>query len=585
MARNKQSSSRQWYAMDLHLHTPASSDYQEPGVSYLDILKRAEARGLDIIAFTDHNTVAGYRIMQADIQQLELLESLNRIQPEERKLLGEYRKLLSRITVLPGFEFTATFGFHILAIFSPDKPIREIEHLLLNLNIPTDQLDKGSATVGASSDVLTAYRMIANAGGLAIAAHANSTNGVAMRGFNFGGQTKIAYTQDLNLAALEVTDLTVRGKRTTAGFFNGTKPEYPRRMHCIQGSDAHRLTMDPQRKKNLGVGDRVTEALLPGPTFDCLLELFTSNDFARTRPRRQKTEPVFDFVRAAQEEGANIIQDFHESMTVRGGHLYAIIADICAFANTNGGTLYIGINSESGKPVPGIARPAQAVQQIEKEISNRISPPLQCTVDVHSAADKKIIRILIPNGDDPPYAVDDNKIYVRSESETGLAVRDEIVELVKRGVGETVVPPQMKSASADSPKDSSEEPEAAPVPDDNAPRTGVEVVSFDERKGARYYSLRDLRNGNVVKNVTKTSARRLWHYALMAYEKLPRDLAEAELEWQGDYALIRHQKQGQLNRYDLVQRTGKDQYRFFFGVTEDGIHGGWSGLVNGGEEE
>ena len=53
--------------MDLHLHTPASSDYQDPGISYLDILRRAEVRGLDIIAFTDHNTVAGYSQMMEEI--------------------------------------------------------------------------------------------------------------------------------------------------------------------------------------------------------------------------------------------------------------------------------------------------------------------------------------------------------------------------------------------------------------------------------------------------------------------------------------------------------------------------------------
>jgi len=53
-----------WYTMDLHLHTPASSDYQQNGVEYLDILKQAETRGLDMIAFTDHNTVAGYRRMK-----------------------------------------------------------------------------------------------------------------------------------------------------------------------------------------------------------------------------------------------------------------------------------------------------------------------------------------------------------------------------------------------------------------------------------------------------------------------------------------------------------------------------------------
>lgn len=50
--------------MDLHLHTPASNDYQQSGVTYLDILRQAEIRGLHIIAFTDHNTVAGFATMK-----------------------------------------------------------------------------------------------------------------------------------------------------------------------------------------------------------------------------------------------------------------------------------------------------------------------------------------------------------------------------------------------------------------------------------------------------------------------------------------------------------------------------------------
>ncbi|MEK6220770.1 MAG: transcriptional regulator, partial [Chloroflexota bacterium] len=327
MAKLKQNSPRKWYTMDLHLHTPASSDYQEQQATYLDILQRAEARGLDIIAFSDHNTVAGYRIMEEEIKQLELLKKLDRIMPEEDIRLKEFLRLREKILVLPGFEFTATFGFHILAVFPPDKPVREIEHLLLQLNVPVDQIDEGSATIGASADVLMAYQLINEAGGMAIAAHANSSNGVAMRGFSFGGQTKIAYTQDPNLMALEVTDLESRSKRTTARFFSGTKPEYPRRMHCIQGSDAHRLSTDSQRTKNLGIGDRVTEVLIPEVSFQALHELFTSNDFARTRPRRKKKgEPDFDYIRIAREEGSNIVQDFHESMSSRGGKLYAVIA-------------------------------------------------------------------------------------------------------------------------------------------------------------------------------------------------------------------------------------------------------------------
>jgi len=223
----------QWYTMDLHLHTPASSDYQQPNASYLDILRRADEQDLDMVAITDHNTVAGLRRMHDEIQQLEMLKRLNRLLPEEQSRLDDYQRLSERVMILPGFEFTATFGFHILAIFAPEKPLREIEHILLDLNIPADQLDEGSVTVGASADVLTAYEKINAAGGLVIAAHANSTNGVAMRGFRFGGQTKIAYTQDSNLHALEVTDLDRKERHSTAGFFSGAKPEYPRRMHCI----------------------------------------------------------------------------------------------------------------------------------------------------------------------------------------------------------------------------------------------------------------------------------------------------------------------------------------------------------------
>jgi hypothetical protein len=247
MAKKRSRTSMQWINIELHLHTPASSDYQQPEVSFLDILHRAESRGLAMIAFTDHNTVAGYRRMREDVEQLELLEKLKRILPDEQARLSEYRRLLDKILVLPGFEFTATFGFHVLGIFPPQKPTREIEHLLLDLEIPPDQLDDGSATIGASTDVLTAFRLIDEGGGLAIAAHANSNNGVAMRGFPIGGQTKIAYTQDNHLHALEVTDLENKSKRSTAAFFSGTKPEYPRRMHCIQGSDAHRLTTDSAR--------------------------------------------------------------------------------------------------------------------------------------------------------------------------------------------------------------------------------------------------------------------------------------------------------------------------------------------------
>ena len=105
MAKKRSRTSMQWSTIDLHIHTTASSDFQQLEVTFLDVLHRAEARDLDVIAFADHNTVSGYRRMQEEIQQLEFLEKLKRIHPEEQNRLNEYRRLLDKILVLPAFEF------------------------------------------------------------------------------------------------------------------------------------------------------------------------------------------------------------------------------------------------------------------------------------------------------------------------------------------------------------------------------------------------------------------------------------------------------------------------------------------------
>lgn len=581
--------------MDLHLHTPASNDYQEAGVTYLDILRRAEARGIDVIAFTDHNTVAGYRALREEIDDLELLERKGRLLPDEKKRLDEYRRLLDKILLLPGFEFTAAFGFHILGLFAPDTTVREIEHILLSLNVPPDQLDLGSSTVGATTDVLTAYRQINQAGGLVIAAHANSTNGVAMRGFGFGGQTKIAYTQDPHLHALEVTDLEQKGRRTAAAFFNGSKPEYPRRMHCIQGSDAHRLARDPHNTKNLGVGDRPTEAHLSDLTFAALRELFLANDFAVTRPYRPSTKEVFDYIQASREEGESIVQAFHESATQRGGRLYAVLADVCAFANTNGGTIYIGVGADPKSPALDLPNVPELIDQLRSEIDRKMTPSLEVTVDAQETRGKKIVRVIVPRGAEPPYAIDDNKVYVREETETSLAVRDEIVQLVLRGKG-AIAPgpaaaavPVIEEEGAVPPPSEAERVAAAPAPVPveapgaiKPPLTGVEIVASQERDGVKYHTLRDLRNGSVVKNVTRSSARRLWHYAITEKESHP-TIDLNSIAWVGAIGQWKKYQRGGATRYDLVQRAD-DGLRIFYGVTEDGIHGEWK-KVAGGEEE
>lgn len=573
----------QWYRVDLHLHTPGSSDYKDNDASYIDILRRAEYRGVDIIAFTDHNTVAGYKAMMAEIDRLAFLEQSGRALADELRILAEYRRLLDKILVLPGFEFTATFGFHVLGIFQPQASVSFLEHLLLSLNVPPDAIEAGDTAPGATADVLDAYRVINEAGGIAIAAHANSAHGVAMRGLSFGGQTRIAYTQDKNLHALELTDLARSGRGSTQRFFNGTKAEYPRRMHCIQGSDAHALdTFKEGRNTRFGVGERVTEMLLRERSFEAIKEMLEGTDYSRHRPYNPDHQP-YDFILAARDEGASLVQSFHESMERKGGRLHAIMADVCAFANTNGGTIYVGLSPNKSKQPKGVGAPQDAIRMLQNEINRLFTPALDVQIDAQETQGKQILRILVPYGEDRPYAISDNKIYLRDEAETNLAVRDEIVNLVRQGMvlnnGEVADVamnlPEINNTEIDVtdgilPDEPVDEMERAVQP----PRSGVEIADIEERSGTTYYTMRDLRNGSKVSNVTRSSARRLWHYAIKQHEGNPVKLEK--VDWQeGEVALWRRYHKAGSVRYDLVQRDN-GYVRAYYGVTENGMHGPWT---------
>ena len=565
MTRRRTTPKSTWRRMDLHVHTPASADYLEE-VSYLDILEVAEQKKLDIMAFTDHNTVAGYREMKEEIDGLEMLENLGRIQSQEQKRLKKYRRLMKKVLVLPGFEFTATLGFHVLGIFSPRTDVRELEFILRELNIPLGKIDAGSTEVGATTDVLTAYRVIDEAGGIVIAAHANTNHGVAMRKMGFGGQTRIAYTQDPHLHALEVTDLHKKGRRTAIRFFNGSRPEYPRPMRCIQGSDAHRLRSDPNDRRHLGLGERAMEVFLPEVSFEALRKVFLGSDFALTRPYRPAKQ-VVDYLQATRKEGPSIMQDFHARYTRRGGHLYAILADVGAFANTNGGTVYVGVSANPKEPPVGVGDPSQTMEKLQAEIERRITPPIDVKLDVKKTRGKNVVRITVPRGDDVPYAIDGNRICIRSEAETSMAVRDEIVNLVLKA--------QARSGAAPS-SEQREEDDTDAGQHVEPPRTGVEIVESVERKGTLYHTMRDLRNGNEIKNVTRQSARRLWHYAITQAEE--HAVGEDAIEWQGEIGLLKQREHAGRVRYDLVQRED-GELRVYYGVTEDGIHSKWARLV------
>jgi hypothetical protein len=263
-------------------------------------------------------------------------------------------------------------------------------------------------------------------------------------------------------------------------------------------------------------------------------------------------------------------------MAQRGGHLNKVLEDVCALANTNGGSVYVGVSANPKEPPSGVRDTKASIDRLQTEIANHITPEPDIQIDSLPSQKVQVIRITVQPGGDSPYAIDDNKFYVRDEAETTLAVRDEIVRLVERGKREETLepitvpnlPPVTIEVMQKQARNSNQvEP----------PRTGVEVVSSDKRDGTYYHTVRDLRNGNLIKNVTRSSARKLWHYAITQVEEgQPK---EKDIQWKGNIALLNERQRDDNSWYDLALR-GDGDIHIYYGVTDSGLNEDWMSLIS-----
>ncbi|MFN8503768.1 MAG: ATP-binding protein [Kouleothrix sp.] len=508
----------------------------------------------------------GYEQMRQEIDFLQTLERAQRLTEEEQRRIDEYRRLLAKITVLPGFEFTSHFGAHILALFAPDRPISLIEATLLQLGVQPDLLKRGACSVPDTRHVTDAYDIIGRAGGLVIAAHANGPNGVITETLRMGtsGQARIAATQHPLLHALEFVNFyTDHEKFTSPGFYNGKTEHYERRMFCIQGSDAHRLRRTAAGDGNAwhrhGIGDRYVELQLPDHSFAAFKALLASQDFDRVRvPKRDQKQWEVDTLRAGQPS---------ERQVLRSGAPASIESawrDIAALANMGGGVVIVGIDG-SGSGVAGVPRPAEASEQLRRQVSEQIAPQPYLTMELMHYEGHDLIRIEVRAPEHPPYIGADGVIYVRRNSETVPADRGEVIQLCRRAIAE----------GASSPLDNGQELEL--------PRSGVEIVSAQKRAGVWQYEVRDLR---TTAGVTRDRAQGLWSYAISRYEDLRdgRIDIQSQVKWRGRLGLWRAYRQGNRTKYDLVHRDANGVIgHVFFGVSDWGLGEGWQALL--GERE
>lgn len=138
------------YKVDLHIHTPASSDYKGPKEDdeYIDIVKQANASNVELMCIADHNTVKGYEnIMILKKQSFSLLSSLHKRNDADpsfiKKVESEYEQFNS-VHILMGVELSVSPGIHYVLVFKEDVEIHEVRSFLIELIKDESIVETGS---------------------------------------------------------------------------------------------------------------------------------------------------------------------------------------------------------------------------------------------------------------------------------------------------------------------------------------------------------------------------------------------------------------------------------------------------------
>lgn len=175
-----------FYKIDLHIHTPASKDYRglKDDEEYFRIIKSAINKDIKIIAFTDHNSIEGYKRLQEIKNSLEneqeaYLKITDSAQTSKKlKSIEKNLELFKKVLILPAVEFEVRNNVHILVIFNPKTKIEVIEKFLIDGGYDQESMGLSDPSEPSNWDILNLYEESKKYDCLVIDAHTDSSKGI-----------------------------------------------------------------------------------------------------------------------------------------------------------------------------------------------------------------------------------------------------------------------------------------------------------------------------------------------------------------------------------------------------------------------
>ena len=260
--------------MDLHVHTPASHDFKDKEITPEQIVEHCQNIGLDAIAITDHNTG-------------EYIDKIKKVAK-------------GKVTIFPGVEISCLggqSGIHIIGIFDVDKTTKDIEAILAKLDIKAEKYGKEDAiTTKSVNDVIN---LISEGGGIAVAAHSQSSKGVLRE---MQGLQRTEVMNNPNLLAVEaalesdfLNEEKAKSKKRTIDILNGEDVNYKRKLAVYVASDSKKNGIEGHCIE--GIGEKFTYFKTDDEiTLESLRQCFIDRD-VRIKQMYEEIEKRYPYIK------------------------------------------------------------------------------------------------------------------------------------------------------------------------------------------------------------------------------------------------------------------------------------------------
>lgn len=381
-----------FWAVDLHVHTPASSDAKEADFGLpTDVVATAIAAGLDAIAITDHNTAAWVEQIATAAHDINL-------------------------TILPGVELSTPQG-HLLGIWEVGTSASVIEDLLVKVGIA--RANFGNTEVVSDKSMSECAKDIEASGGLAIAAHIDKERGI------FAQPVKTHVNQlleDENISAFEYV-LAETPATVAAKLRNKPVPA------LVQSSDAFNATLS--RHAASAIGQRRTWIKAAAPDLVGLRYSFDDPD-----------------MRVRVEDPTNEGHASIDNVTIAGGFLsgatLALSPDLnCLLGGTGAGKSLVleAVRFALGQQVDGTLF-TSIRDEVDRRLSSALGVGSEVTVDLTTTAGRfRVKRVFGASATEPTVEQDlgGDWVGVSRTPESLLSVaafsQGEILEYARQPVG------------------------------------------------------------------------------------------------------------------------------------------------------